>query len=80
MTELDKLIQDRLNKPFEWGENDRITFCMDAIKCVTGIDHLKLENVRDWNTPQSAKKTLLKPSGDSSESFLDNEITGRWLV
>ena len=58
MTELDKLIQDRLNKPFEWGENDCITFCMDAIKCVTGIDHLKLENVRDWNTPQSAKKTF----------------------
>jgi hypothetical protein len=59
MTELDKLIQDRLNKPFVWGENDCITFCMDAIKVCTGIDHLHLEKVRTWNTPQSAKKTLL---------------------
>lgn len=71
MTELDKLIQDRLNKPFEWGENDCITFCMDAIKCVTGIDHLKLENVRDWNTPQSAKKTLLKMKIKSMYDLFD---------
>tara|TARA_R110000796_G_scaffold34567_3_gene89203 strand:- start:2560 stop:2982 length:423 start_codon:yes stop_codon:yes gene_type:complete len=60
MTDLDKFIEERLNQPFVWGENDCITFCMDAIKVCTRIDHLKLENVRTWNTPQSAKKTLLK--------------------
>tara|TARA_R110000823_G_scaffold24883_6_gene73698 strand:+ start:1897 stop:2319 length:423 start_codon:yes stop_codon:yes gene_type:complete len=74
MSELDKLITERVNQPFEWGRNDCVTFCMQAIKCATGVDHLNLENVRTWNTPQSAKKTLLKMKITSMYDLFDERF------
>jgi len=74
MTDLDTLIEERLNKPFKWGENDCITFCMDAIKVVTGIDHLRLEQVRTWNNPQTAKRTLLKMRIKSMHDLFDERF------
>jgi len=57
---LDEYIDSRLTMPFQWGKNDCITFCAEAIKVCTGIDHLKLEKIRKWNSPLQAKKTLKK--------------------
>jgi len=55
---LEQYIDSRLNMPFEWGKNDCIIFCAEAIKVVTGIDYLKLEKIKKWNSPLQAKKTL----------------------
>ena len=57
---LDEYIDSRLTMPFQWGKNDCITFCAEAIKVCTGIDHLKLEKISKWNSPLQAKKTLKK--------------------
>tara|TARA_B100000131_G_scaffold219390_1_gene210903 strand:- start:350 stop:769 length:420 start_codon:yes stop_codon:yes gene_type:complete len=57
---LEDYIDSRLSMPFEWGKNDCIIFCSEAIKVVTGIDHLRLEKIKRWNSPLQAKKTLKK--------------------
>ena len=57
---LDEFVDERLTMPFEWGKNDCIIFCTEAIKIVTGIDHLKLERIKKWNSLLQAKKTLKK--------------------
>ena len=64
--DLDKYIEDHLNKPFNWGKNDCMTFTNGAVETVTGINHLK--KIRKWRDPKEAKKVLKK---EKHKEFVD---------
>lgn len=58
---LSEYIQTHTNKPFEWGNNDCITFSIGYLNLATGRDYLAEH--KPWRTAKEANKKLRALSG-----------------
>lgn len=72
MEELDRFINRKLKEPFQYGKNDCITFAAEAIKIVTGVDHLK--GLGKWNSELQALKLLKKMGYKSLTDVIDSRF------
>jgi hypothetical protein len=54
-------IQTHIDKPFEWGSNDCITFSIGFLEIQTGRDYLTEH--RPWRSAREARKKLIALSG-----------------
>jgi hypothetical protein len=62
-------IEERSDKPFEWGKNDCCLFVADAVKAITGIDYAASFRTK-YENKNGAYKALKKfASGDIIETI-----------
>jgi len=63
-------IQQNLDRPFEWGQHDCVTFAANWLKLSTGVDYLS--DLKSWTTAKEAAKQIKSVGG--LENALDTRL------
>lgn len=69
---LSDFIEDRRNKPFQWGQNDCCLFVADWILLCTGVDFAK-DARGTYSTEFGAKRTLTEMFGENNPAELSDD-------
>lgn len=70
---LSSFIKERQNMPFEWGKNDCMLFCADAVLAMTGQD-MAAEFRGKYNDKKGAYLSL---DGKSLEDVLNSKLVAK---
>lgn len=69
---LTDFLRERQGVPFEWGQNDCLLFCADAIQAMTGED--LGADVRGTYTDEAGALEVIETFGESVEDILSQRL------
>jgi hypothetical protein len=65
---LAEYVEARIDSPFAWGTNDCVTFAMDAVQLMTGVD--PIASIRGtWDSPLAAVQAM-EPFGGTARGVV----------